>query len=101
LEIDWRSLESEYRRVDLVPQVVGRASRAAIPVYLDERHIGQATSQVFSPILKKYIAIASLENRFAYPGKKVNIEITVEHVRRNAQARVVKLPFFNPARKKA
>ena len=101
LEIDWRSLEDEYRRVDLVPQVVGRASRVATPVYLDKRHIGQATSQVFSPILKKYIAIACLENRFASPGKKVNLEITVEHVRRIAQARVVKLPFFNPVRKKS
>jgi len=101
LEIDWLSLEDEFRRVDLVPQVVGRASRVATPVYLNKRHIGQATSQVFSPILKKYIAIASLESHFASPGNKVNLEITVEHIRRTAQARVVKLPFFNPTRKRA
>jgi aminomethyltransferase len=101
LEIDWQSLEDEFNRVGLVPQVVGRASRAAVPVYLEKRYIGHATSQAFSPILKKYIAIASLEKRFASIGKKVNLEITVEHVRRIAQARVVKLPFFNPVRKKA
>jgi glycine cleavage system aminomethyltransferase T len=33
LEIDWLSLEREYGRVDLVPQVAGRASRTAVPVY--------------------------------------------------------------------
>lgn len=100
LEIDWRSLEAEFRRVDLVPQVVGRASRTAIPIYKGDRQIGQATSQAFSPILKKYIAIASLESRFASLGQPVEIEITVEYVRRRALAQVVKMPFFNPKRKK-
>jgi len=100
LEIDWRSLEAEFRSVDLVPQVVGRASRTAIPIYKGDRQIGQATSQAFSPILKKYIAIASLESRFASLGQPVEIEITVEYVRRRAMAQVVKMPFFNPKRKK-
>jgi aminomethyltransferase len=101
LEIDWRSLESEFHRVDLVPQVVGRASRMAVPVYKGDHQIGQATSQVFSPVLKRYIAIASLESRYASLGNVLEIEITVEYVRRRAQARVVKMPFLNPARKKA
>jgi len=101
LEIDWQSLEAEYHKIGLVPQVVGRASREATPIYSAGRQIGQATSQVFSPILKKYIAIASLENHFDPLGNKVNLEITVEHVRRVVQARVVKLPFFDPLRKKA
>lgn len=100
LEINWRSLEAEFRRVDLVPQVVGRASRMAIPIYKGDRQIGQATSLAFSPILKKYIAIASLESRFASLGQPVEIEITVEYVRRRAMAQVVKMPFFNPKRKK-
>ena len=39
LEVDWRSLEDEYRRVNLVPQVVGRASRIAIPIYLDKQRV--------------------------------------------------------------
>jgi aminomethyltransferase len=74
--------------------------RNAVPVYHRGRHIGQATSLTFSPILKKYIAIASLENHFARPGNEVEMEVTVEFVRRHATARVVKLPFFNPPRKK-
>jgi aminomethyltransferase len=101
LEIDWRSLEAEFTRVDLVPQVVGRASRTPIPVYKGNRHVGQATSQTFSPILKKYIAIASLDSRIAFPGNQVEIEITVEYIRRRAQAQIVPMPFFNPKRKRA
>jgi aminomethyltransferase len=100
LEVDWPSLEREFGRVELVPQVTGRASRAAIPVYHHRRQIGQATSHTFSPVLKKYIAIASLETGFAVLGNDIDIEITVEYERRRAKARVVKLPFFNPSRKK-
>ena len=100
LDIDWLSLEAEYARVDLAPQVAGRASRSAVPVYQSERQIGHATSLAFSPILKKYIAIATLESRFADPGTPVEVELTVEYVRRRAKAKVARLPFFNPARKR-
>lgn len=101
LEIDWPALQQEFGRVDLVPQVAGRASRLAVPVYRETRQIGQATSQAFSPILKKYIALASLESRFSRLGEQVEVEVTVEYVRRRVPATVVKLPFFNPPRKKA
>jgi aminomethyltransferase len=101
LEIDWTSLEKEFGRVDLVPQVLGRASRAAVPVFHGRRQIGQVTSHTFSPILKKYIGIASLESRYAQLGKSVEIEITVEYVRRRAKATIVRLPFFDPPGKKA
>jgi glycine cleavage system T protein (aminomethyltransferase) len=101
LEIDWLSMESEFARVDLVPQVAGRASRSAVPVYQGDRQVGQATSLAFSPILKKYISIATLESPSADPGTPVEVELTVEYVRRRAAARVAKLPFFNPARKRS
>jgi aminomethyltransferase len=101
LEVDWESLEALFAAVDLAPQVSGRASRSAIPVYKNGRHVGQATSHTFSPILKKYIAIATLERPYAGPNSKVQIEFTVEYVRHRASATVVKLPFFNPPRKRA
>jgi len=100
LEVDWSSLEKEYGRVDLVPQVAGRASRSAVPVYKWGRQVGHASSHTFSPILKRYIAIATLESETAKPGNELSIEITVEYERRMAKARVVRLPFFNPPRKK-
>ncbi len=101
LEVDWKSLEALYSRFDLVPQLSGRASRSPIPVYDDELHIGQATSHAFSPILKKYIAIASVAIPYAAYGRRVQVEFTVEHIRLRAEAEIVRLPFYNPPRKRA
>lgn len=101
LEIDWPTLEELFAAFDLPPLVAGRASRVAVPVYQDGRQIGQATSSAFSPILKKYIALATIETAHAQPGAEVNMEITVEFTRQQGLARVVRLPFFNPGRKRA
>ncbi len=101
VEVDWESLESLYARVDLTPRLAGRASRSAAPIYKIDRQIGQMTSHTFSPMLKKYIGIASVEREFAGYGAEVDVEVTVEYTRRKAKARLVKLPFFNPPRKRA
>jgi aminomethyltransferase len=101
LEVAWETLEALFAAADLAPQVAGRASRSSVPVYKNGRHIGQATSHTFSPILKKYIAIATLKRSYAAINSKVQIEFTVEYVRQRAAATVVKLPFFNPPRKRA
>jgi aminomethyltransferase len=101
LEVDWTSLESLFARVDLPPKVAGRASRSAVPIYKNGRQIGQATSHTFSPILKKYIALASVLKTEAQPGNAVKIEITVEYARQTANAVVTAPQFYNPPRKRA
>ncbi len=101
LEVDWLDLESLFGTVNLPPQVAGRASRTPVPLYADGEHIGQATSMVFSPILKKYVALATVQSVYAELGTELEFEITVEYVRKRASARVIKLPFFDPPRKKA
>ncbi len=100
LEISWESLEEKFGDVDLPPQVAGRASRDPLPIYSQGKQIGQATSVVFSPVLKRYIALATIEQTIPI-GAKIDIEVTVEYTRQRAQAKVVKSTFFNPARKKA
>ena len=47
------------------------------------------------------MALAHLESQFAKPGTELLMEITVEHHRKAAHARVTPLPFFNPERKRA
>lgn len=101
LEVDWASLEKLYAAVDLPPQVAGRASRTAVPLYKQGKQVGQATSHAFSPVLKKYIALGQVRRAYATPGTQLEIEVTVEHVRQKARAVVVTLPFFNPPHKKA
>ncbi|MEX1248197.1 MAG: aminomethyltransferase family protein [Anaerolineales bacterium] len=101
LEVAWKDLEALYGSVNLPPQVAGRASRIPVPLYANGKHVGQATSMSFSPILKKYIALATVQSDFAQPGTALEFEITVEYMRRRATARVVHPPFFDPPRKKA
>lgn len=101
LEVQWTDLERLYAAVDLPPQVAGRASRLAVPIYKNGRQIGQATSQTFSPILKKYIAMGTVLSEHAAFGTEVDIEITVEYSRETAKATLVKPPFFDPERKRS
>jgi aminomethyltransferase len=52
-------------------------------------------------VLKKMIALASVDAEWAEPGTRLQIEVTVEAVRHKVTALVVPLPFFNPPRKTA
>jgi len=101
LDIDWPMLEALFAQADLPPLVAGRASRDAVPLYKGRDQVGQATSRTFSPILKRYIALASVRQEAARPGTELEIEVTVEYERRRCRATVVKTPFFNPARKRS
>jgi aminomethyltransferase len=72
-----------------------------VPIYAGSEQAGYATSGGWSPLLKKYIVLAHLGARWATQGTQLEIEITVEHRRKRAAARVVKKPFFDPERKRA
>jgi len=101
LAVDWESLERLYTEVGLPPRLPTQAWRTSVPVYTGGKQVGYATSGGWSPLLKQYIALAHLEGTFGTPGTAVEMEITVEHRRKRAAARVTKLPFFNPDRKRA
>jgi glycine cleavage system aminomethyltransferase T len=47
------------------------------------------------------IALASIDTAHAGIGTELQAEVTVEATRYRAGAKVVKLPFYNPARKTA
>jgi aminomethyltransferase len=101
VELDWAGLERLYAQADLAPQLPSTPWRMSVPIYAADEQAGYATSGGWSPLLKKYIALAHLRSRWSQPGTVVEMEITVEHRRRRAPARVVKKPFFNPERKRA
>ncbi len=101
LEVDWPEVEASYEKYGLTPAAPGQASRVHVPVYSGEKQIGKATSTTWSPVLKKMIALASLETGHSRAGDKVQMEITIEAVRQNVTAKIVNLPFFNPPRKTA
>jgi aminomethyltransferase len=85
----------------LVPQTPSTASRVAVPVYANKRQVGRATSTTWSPLLKKMIALASVQTEHSQPGTRLQMEFTIEAVRHSVAVYVTKLPFFNPPRKTA
>jgi len=101
LEIDWTEVEARYETFGLTPAAPSQASRVAVPVYCGEKQVGKATSTTWSPVLKKMIALASIETSHAKLGARLQIEITIEAIRQKVTAKIVKMPFFSPARKTA
>jgi aminomethyltransferase len=101
IELEWNSLERLYAEVGLATRLPSAAWRMSVPLYADGEQAGYATSGGWSPLLKKYIALAHLRSQWAAPGTALEMEMTVEHRRKRANARVVKKPFFDPPRKRA
>jgi len=101
LEMDWVEIEELYEKFGLTPAAPGQASRVHVPVYSGGKQVGKATSTTWSPLLKKMIALASIDTAYSKPGTRLQMEITVEAKRQKVTATVVKLPFFSPERKTA
>lgn len=104
LDINWPDLEKLYYKHGLPPHTEAGAWRKSIPIYdksNKSKQVGYATSGTWSPILKKNIAMATIEMASSTLGMEVNFEVTVEHKRELISAIVCKPQFFNPERKRS
>ena len=100
LEVEWNGMERLFADVGLPPQIPGMAIRASLPVFIGTVQVGYASTAAWSPLLKKYIALAHLQKPYYAAGTDMRLEVTVEHHRQHTPAKVVKLPFYEPAWKK-
>lgn len=104
LDISWPEIEKLYNQHGLPPEIGGSSWRDSIPIYSDKSkrtQVGYATSGTWSPILKKNIALATIEKKYEQYGSKLQIEMTVEHKRHSVSAEVCKPQFYDPERKKS
>ena len=104
IDINWPDLEKLYYDHGLPPHTEQGAWRKSIPIYSKQnksRQIGYATSGTWSPILKKNIALATLQKEYAGIGDEVYFEVTVEHTRKLIRATINKPQFYNPRRKRS
>ena len=104
IELDVTVLEKFYREYDMPLHLPERAWVGPTPIYSDEaqeHHIGRGMSGTWSRLLKKYIVIARLQPRYGKLGTHFFIEEMVEDRAYSVPATVVKMPFFDPPRKKS
>ncbi len=102
LHIDWDEHAALFAERSLPPEIPTAPWRTPVPVY-DEggEQVGYATSGSWSPILKKNLALATVQADHGVTGTPLRFEVTVEYERRTVAATVVDKPFFDPERKRA
>jgi aminomethyltransferase len=100
LEVQWEGMERLFTDVGLPPQLPSVPLRASLPVMVGGVQVGYASTSAWSPLLKKYIALAHVQRPYYQVKTNVRLEVTVEHHRQHVPARVVKLPFYEPEWKK-
>ncbi len=101
IEVSWTSLERLYAERGLPPSLPTVAWRGSAPILRHGKQIGYATSGCWSPLLKKYLALAHVMAPHYSPGTHAEMELTVEHRRKRVESTIRKLPFFDPERKRA
>jgi aminomethyltransferase len=114
--IDWAELERLHRPRGLRPLSVGLApDRRPSPLRRGGRQVGQITSRVFSPLLKRQIGIASVHLEAlgietatgAAPdlshllGITVEVRLDIDRERVPAAARICSLPHYDPPQKRS
>lgn len=103
LVLDIAAIEKRYAENAMPLHLPYEAWAGPVPVYADadqRQYVGKATCGTWSPILKQYVVIARVRPQYAKLGGRVYVEETVEGRRYAVPAEVVKMPFFDPPRKK-
>jgi aminomethyltransferase len=104
IELDVTVIEKYYRTYGMPLHLPADSWNEAVPIYSDEpqeHYIGRGTSGTWSRLLKKYIVIARVDPKFAKLGTQFYIEEMIEARSYSIPATVVKMPFFDPPRKKS
>ena len=104
IELDVTYIEKYFREFAMPLHLPEQSWNEAVPIYSDEaqeHRIGRGTSGMWSPLLKKYIVIARVPPSYAKLGSRFWIEEVIEVKSFSIPATVVKMPFFDPARKRA
>ena len=100
--VDWRDYDRIYDAAGLIPPKDHTPIQDEYYVYDDDlNQLGYATSQMYSPMLQRHIALARVPLALAAPGSRVKLELPVSHRYEYFDAHVARLPLFNPQRRTA
>ena len=100
LVVDWRDYERIHDRAGLIPPKDHHPIQDEYYIYDDSlTQLGYATSQMYSPMLQRHIALARVPPALTAPGSRVKLELAVSHRYEYFDAHVARLPLFNPERR--
>ena len=102
LVVDWRDYDRIYDEAGLIPPKDHTPIQDEYYIYDDElNQLGYATSQMYSPMLQRHIALARVPLDRLTPGSRVKLELAVNHRYEYFDAYVTRPPLFNPERRTA
>ena len=102
LVVDWKDYDRIYDEAGLIPPKDHTPIQDEYYIYDDAlNQLGYATSQMYSPMLQRHIALARVPLDRLAEGSHVKLEAGVRHRYEYFDAAVTKLPLFNPQRRTA
>lgn len=102
LIVDWRDYDRIYDAAGLIPPKDHSPIQDEYYVYDDDlNQLGYATSQMYSPMLQRHIALARVPLDRTTPGSRVKLELAVAHKYEYFDAVVSRTPLFDPQRRTA
>ena len=102
LVVDWRDYDRIYDAAGLIPPKDHTPIQDEYYIYDDAlNQLGYATSQMYSPMLQRHIALARVPLALTAPGSKVKLELPVAHRYEYFDAVVTRTPLYDPERRTA
>ncbi len=102
LIVDWRDYDRIYDAAGLIPPKDHTPIQDEYYIYDDDlNQLGYATSQMYSPMLQRHIALARVPLDRTAPGSRVKLELAVAHKYEYFDAVVSRTPLFDPQRRTA
>jgi aminomethyltransferase len=102
LVVDWKDYDRIYDAAGLIPPKDHTPIQDEYYIYDDDlSQLGYATSQMYSPMLQRHIALARVPLDRTAVGSRVKLELAVSHRYEYFDATVARTPLFNPERRTA
>jgi aminomethyltransferase len=100
LVVDWKDYDRIHAAAGLIPPKDHTPVQDEYYIYDDGlNQLGYATSQMYSPMLQRHIALARVPLDRTAPGSRVKLELAVNHRYEYFDAHVARTPLFNPERR--
>jgi len=102
LVLDWREFDRIHDEAGLIPPKDHTPIQDEYYLYDDHgAQLGWASSQMYSPMLQRHIALGRVPLEYAKPGCRVKLELPVSHKYEYFDAVVTRTPLYDPERRTA